>query len=67
VTTRKKALAASGLGLYLVGFGILTGMVFERMRFDRERAAVLTRYEAALHSWQAYRMALEKAEAPAHP
>jgi hypothetical protein len=59
VKTRKIAIGV-GLGVYLVGFGMLAGMLTERMRFDRQRSEVLGHYEQALREWQTYRMALEK-------
>lgn len=48
------------VGVYLLGFGMLVGVVLDRMRFDGQRTAVLTRYEQALHEWKTYRMAFEK-------
>jgi len=60
-------LIAAG-SLYLTVLGFLTGMVVERMRFDRQRSEVLSHYEQALREWQTYRMALEKhAEAQRYP
>jgi hypothetical protein len=53
----KTLLAITG-GVHLLGFGILVGMVLDRMRFDVQRTAVLTRYEQALREWKTYRMAL---------
>ena len=65
--TRKIAIGV-GLGVYLFGFGMLTGMLMDRMRFDRQRSEVLGHYEQALREWQTYRMALEKhAEAQRYP
>jgi hypothetical protein len=47
---------------------MLSGMLIDRMRFDRQRAEVLGHYEQALREWQTYRMALEKhAEAQRYP
>jgi hypothetical protein len=67
VKTRKIAIGV-GLGVYLVGFGMLAGMLTERMRFDRQRSEVLGHYEEALREWRTYRMALEKhAEAQRYP
>ena len=57
---RRKALIGIGLGLYLVGFGMLTGVAVERMRFDHKRADVLDRYDEALREWHAFRMELER-------
>jgi hypothetical protein len=49
-----------GLGVYLVGFGVLAGMMLDRMRYDRQRAEVLARYERSLTELNAHRIALEK-------
>ena len=57
---RRKALIGIGLGLYLVAFGMLTGVAVERMRFDHKRADVLDRYDEALREWHAFRMELER-------
>jgi hypothetical protein len=56
----QKTLLAIMVGVYLLGFGMLVGTVLDRMRFDVQRTAVLTRYEQALSEWQTYRMAFEK-------
>jgi len=48
------------VGVYLLGFGILSGIVIEKMRFDRQRADILQRFDDALRHVQTYRMALEK-------
>jgi len=57
------------VGAYLVGFGVLAGLVVDRMLFDKQRSKVLGRYERALKDWHAYRMMLEKTatEQRAHP
>ena len=55
-----RTVIAVGLGIYLLGFGILVGSALERFRFDRQRTAVLTRYEQALSKRHEYQMALEK-------
>ena len=39
---------------------ILVGVVIDRMRFDGQRPAVLTRYEQAVRELKSYRMAFEK-------
>jgi hypothetical protein len=49
------------IGAYLVGFGMLAGVVVDRMLFDRQRSAVLRRYEHALREWHSNQMAIEKA------
>ena len=56
----RKALIGIGLGLYLLGFGMLTGAVVERMLFDHKRAVVLARYDEALREWHAFRIELER-------
>jgi hypothetical protein len=48
------------VGLYLLGLGILMGVVIDRMQFDRHRSEVLSRYEEALRQRHAYQMTLEK-------
>lgn len=48
------------IGAYLLGFGVLAGVVIDRMWFDHRRSEVLERYEQALRHWQAQRMAFEK-------
>jgi hypothetical protein len=56
----QKTLVAIAVGVYLLGFGMLVGMALDRMRFDVQRTAALTRYEQALREWKTYRMAFEK-------
>jgi hypothetical protein len=56
----QQTLVAIAIGVYLLGFGMLVGTVLDRMRFDVQRTAVLTRYEQALREWQTYQMAFEK-------
>ncbi len=51
------------VGAYLLGFGMLAGVVADRMLFDRKRSEVLGRYEQALQQWHSFRMTLEKAGA----
>jgi hypothetical protein len=46
---------------YLVGFGVLTGLMIDHLVFDRQRSAVLHRYEHALKEWHAQHMLIEKA------
>lgn len=65
MNTWRKIVVGVALGAYLAGFGVLTGMVIERIRFDGQRSEVIGRYQQALREWQMYRIALEKdAERP---
>ena len=56
------------VGAYLLGFGMLAGVVVDRMLFDKQRSKVLGRYERALKDWHSFRMTLENdaAERRAH-
>jgi hypothetical protein len=49
------------VGAYLLGLGMLAGLVVDHMLFDRQRAMVLGRYEEALRQWHAYQIRIEKA------
>jgi len=44
----------------LMGFGMLTGVALERMRFDHKRADTLARYDEAVREWHAFRIELER-------
>ena len=57
---RTKTVVGILAGAYLLGVGMLVGVVVDRIRFDRQRSEVLGRYEQALRDWQTYRIALEK-------
>ena len=48
------------VGTYLLGLGVLAGVVIDRMQFDRQRSEVLHHYEEALQQWHGYLMTLEK-------
>ena len=48
------------VGAYLVGFGMLAGVVVDRMLFDKQRSKVLGRYERALKDWHSFRIIREK-------
>jgi hypothetical protein len=61
--SRGRALAL-GLGLYAVAVGLLAGMLLERVRFDAERAAVLTRVTMAEQRLHARLMELERQRVP---
>ena len=60
MNTWRKALISLGLGAYLIGVGMLAGVVIDRMWYDQQRSEVLGRYEQALRDWHTYRMELEK-------
>ena len=55
------------VGAYLLCFGVLAGMAVERMRYDRHREEVLSRYDHAVSEWQQLRMRWEREEAPPAP
>jgi hypothetical protein len=48
------------VGAYLLGLGMLAGVVVDRMLFDKQRSKVLDRYEQALKDWHSFQMILEK-------
>jgi hypothetical protein len=59
--TRRRTVLAGGLALYLLAVGFAGGMAAERIRFDRERAGVLVRYEEAVEEWHVVLMRVEHA------
>lgn len=64
--TRGRLVVLGGLSLYLFVLGFAGGMASERIRFDRERTAVLHRYDLAVRQWHGFLMVAERrAEAPA--
>ena len=63
--TRGRFVVLGRLLLYFFVLGFAGGMASERIRFDRERAAVLHRYGEAVRQWQGFLVAAERrAEAP---
>ena len=48
------------VGTYLLGLGVLAGVVIDRMQFYRQRSEVLRRYKEALQQWHASQMTLDK-------
>jgi hypothetical protein len=55
-----------GMGLFLVGG--LGGVAFDRMQFERGRAAMLADYEAGTRAWEAARATAVVGGGPAvHP
>jgi hypothetical protein len=59
MTRREVGLLIAGGYLYLAGLGFLTGMVVERIRFDRQRATVLQHFAATHERLRARLMDLE--------
>ena len=59
IVNRRRTLTAAALGLYLFCIGFGGGMAAERIRFDRQRAAVLARYEHAVSQWHEFLMRAE--------
>lgn len=53
----------SSAAIYLFFLGVFVGMLFERSRFDSQRAALLTRYEDAVNRLKSYPIQLEGASA----
>lgn len=66
-TMSRRTLVAGAMGLGLLLFGILCGMVVDRMRFDRRREAVLKPYREALARRNQELMRLEVGTAGLHP
>ena len=63
--TRGRLVALGGLSLHVFVLGFAGGMASEPIRFDRERTAVLHRYDEAARQWQGFLMGAEQqAEAP---
>lgn len=60
VGRRKLRVFGIGLGVYLLALGALVGVAIERIQFDRQRSAVLARYDQAVREWQAHLMHLER-------
>lgn len=58
--TRRQGILCAALCLYMLGFGFLGGMAFERLRFDARRVAVLRQYDESVRQWQAHLIAIEK-------
>jgi len=56
----RRAVLRIAIALYLVGLGMCTGVVLDRIRFDRQRSEVIGRYEQALREWHTIQMSLEK-------
>jgi hypothetical protein len=48
------------IGAYLIGLGMLSGVVLDRMLFDRQRARMLHQYEDALRRWHGVQMQMER-------
>jgi hypothetical protein len=48
------------VSLYLLGVGVLTGMLIERVRFDESRSVLFTQLEEDTHKLHERRMAIER-------
>jgi hypothetical protein len=53
------------VGLYLLGVGLLTGMLIERIRFDEARSVLLTGLDRDAHRLRERLMAIERETAVA--
>ena len=60
MTRRAIGILIAAGGLYLTAFGFLTGMVVERVRFDRQRGVLLEHLAASQERLHAYLMDLER-------
>ncbi|HET7875426.1 MAG TPA: hypothetical protein VFN71_07855 [Methylomirabilota bacterium] len=58
--TWRRKLAAGAVGLYLIGFGIVTGVLIDRARYDARREAVPPRDDESVQQWHAIEAAAEK-------
>jgi len=58
---RRRMVLAGGLAVYLLVVGFAGGMAAERIRYDRERADVLARYDGAVRERHATLMRVEHA------
>lgn len=60
------AMLGGGLGIYILGLGFLGGILAERVRFDGQRTAVLSRYDELVQTWRAYLIRRDQTSAPGH-
>jgi hypothetical protein len=57
--TRRRIALACLLGLYCLALGAIAGVLIERIRFDRQRAVVLARYDTLSARLRDHLMAFE--------
>jgi hypothetical protein len=60
LTRHERGLLIAGGCLYLTVLGFLTGMIVERVRFDRQRATVLQHLDATQERLHTHLMDLER-------
>lgn len=58
----RRIVGLRSLGLYILGFGFVSGMAVERMRFDRQRQQVVGRLAERADRIHAHLMALERGD-----
>lgn len=58
--TRSRIVLLGGMALYLAVMAFAGGVAAERIRFDRQRAAVLASHDLAVRQWHEFRMAGER-------
>jgi hypothetical protein len=63
--TQTRVVVLIGAGLYVSAMAFADGVAAERIRFDRQRAKVLHRYDEAVKQWHQILMAAEKGTADA--
>jgi hypothetical protein len=65
IMKRTRAVVLIGASFYMSVMGFAGGIAAERIRFDRQRTAVLHRYDEAVQQWHQFLMAAEQRRAEA--
>jgi hypothetical protein len=65
ITKRTRAVVLIGASLDMSAMAFAGGVATERIRFDRQRAAVLHRHDEAVQEWHRFLMAAEQREGEA--
>jgi hypothetical protein len=60
LTRWRSTILFGGLALYLIGLGFLSGVVTERLRFNRQRMELLNRFEQAIRTWRSHLIKVEQ-------
>lgn len=59
-TKRTRAVVLIGASVYMTAMAFAGGVAAERIRFDRQRVAVLHRHDEAVQEWHRFLMATEQ-------